>query len=163
MSLFRSERMGYFNIVLPRNDAWEILNELGEIPALQFIDQNAADATFARPYNSYVKRCEEMENKIKSIEVEMTKFGKEVTRCDDVKTYLNNLKIFMNARNQAGHTYFEELEGELDEKLKRINDQIKTYDSLVEKYNHLVEYKQVLILTRPHLGNREFKYCLLNK
>jgi len=31
MSMFRSESMGYFNIVMPRESAWEILNELGDV------------------------------------------------------------------------------------------------------------------------------------
>jgi V-type H+-transporting ATPase subunit a len=149
--------MGYYNLILPRNDAWEIMNELGEIAALEFIDQNVSEASFNRPYSGYIKRCEEMENKIKTIETEMGKFGKSVTRCEDPKQFLTGLKIFMNKRNKAGHTYFEELEGELDDKLKRLNDQIKTYDKLVEKYNHLIEFKQVLLKTRPHLGNRDFK------
>jgi V-type H+-transporting ATPase subunit a len=37
MSLFRSERMNYYNISLPRENAWEILNELGETDGIQFV------------------------------------------------------------------------------------------------------------------------------
>jgi hypothetical protein len=31
MSLFRSERMLYYEFRMPRETAWEILNEIGEI------------------------------------------------------------------------------------------------------------------------------------
>ena len=36
--MFRSEKMGFYNLVMSREDAWEILNELGEIASLHFID-----------------------------------------------------------------------------------------------------------------------------
>ena len=36
--MFRSEKMGYYNLVMSREGAWEILNELGEISSLHFID-----------------------------------------------------------------------------------------------------------------------------
>jgi V-type H+-transporting ATPase subunit a len=64
MSLFRSDPMGYYSIVMPRENAWEIFNELGELSALQFIDLNAGQVAFNRPYSNYVQRCSEMENKL---------------------------------------------------------------------------------------------------
>ena len=38
MSLFRSERMGLYNMNMPKENAWEILNELGEESCIEFID-----------------------------------------------------------------------------------------------------------------------------
>ena len=152
MSLFRSDRMGYYNIVMPRESAWEIMNELGEVSSLQFVDLNEHEQVFARPYSTYVKRCEEMEIKIQNIEQEMGKFGKKINRCENVKAFLKNLRDFLGTRNKAEHTYFEDLESELDERMGSLNEQIKTYDSLVEKYNHLVEYIHVLEKTKPYLG-----------
>jgi hypothetical protein len=38
MSLLRSERMEYYHIVMPRENSWSILSELGDISAMQFID-----------------------------------------------------------------------------------------------------------------------------
>jgi len=29
MSLFRSEKMGCFDLIMPRESAWEIMNEIG--------------------------------------------------------------------------------------------------------------------------------------
>ena len=36
--MFRSEKMGFYNLVLPRESAWQILNEIGSISTLHFID-----------------------------------------------------------------------------------------------------------------------------
>jgi len=38
MSLLRSDTMGYFNIVIPRESAWEVLNELGNVESVEFLD-----------------------------------------------------------------------------------------------------------------------------
>ncbi len=39
MSLFRSEEMGLYDLIIPKESAWDILNELGEINGVHFIDQ----------------------------------------------------------------------------------------------------------------------------
>lgn len=36
--LFRSETMGYYNLVMPRESAWEILDEIGSHGSLHFVD-----------------------------------------------------------------------------------------------------------------------------
>jgi hypothetical protein len=38
MSAFRSESMGYFNIVMQKDSAYTILNQIGKIDCVQFID-----------------------------------------------------------------------------------------------------------------------------
>ena len=43
MSLFRSERMGYYHIAMSSESAWEILNDLGQIDSVQFIDMNPGE------------------------------------------------------------------------------------------------------------------------
>lgn len=38
MSIFRSKEMNYHNLIIPGEMCWEVLNELGEIDALHFIE-----------------------------------------------------------------------------------------------------------------------------
>ncbi len=40
MSLFRSETMGFYHLILPSESSWDILNELGRLNLLHFIDLN---------------------------------------------------------------------------------------------------------------------------
>jgi V-type H+-transporting ATPase subunit a len=109
MSLFRSERMGYYNIVMPRESAWEIMNEIGELSALQFVDLNEHEQTLTRPYSSHIKRCEELELKIQSIEAHMKRFNKAIERCDNPKAFLRSLRDFLATRTKADVTYLEDL------------------------------------------------------
>jgi len=65
MSLFRSEEMGHYNLVMPRESVWEILNELGELGELQFEDLNKKNPeNRPKAIIEYIKRCEEMDGKL---------------------------------------------------------------------------------------------------
>ena len=70
MSILRSEDMGYFTLFMPHESAWAVLNQIGKIGALQFVDLNVNQSVFNRPYAAYVKRCDEVERRLKFIENE---------------------------------------------------------------------------------------------
>jgi len=152
MSLFRSEPMKYYTILMPREYAWEILNELGELNALQFIDLNVGEAVFNKPYSNYLKRCDEMETKIEVIKNEMERFKIPIVECNEMEIFLKNLKKFLNERNKAERTYFDEVEADIIEKLKNLNEQIRIRDTLIEKFDDLVEYRQVLLRAYSFIG-----------
>lgn len=110
MSLFRSDPMAFYNIAMPRENTWEIFNQLGELSALQFIDLNENESAFNRPYSNYVKRCEELEGKIAVIEQQLKKFNITIERCEDPHKFLLGLRTVLAERQAAPHTYFEEIE-----------------------------------------------------
>ncbi len=41
--MFRSEEMQYYNLIIPNEEVWDILNELGTIGYIQFDDINRSD------------------------------------------------------------------------------------------------------------------------
>lgn len=88
MSLLRSDTMGYFNIVIPRESAWEVLNELGNVESVEFLDQNSNESHLSRPFTPAIKRTEEVLNHIASIQADMMKYKKDITRCEDVPRFL---------------------------------------------------------------------------
>ena len=87
--MFRSEKMGFYNLVMQRESAWHLLNELGSMSNLHFIDmyflkkkiyiyiffhfllRNPESANLNRSFTSMIKRCEESLLKLNSIEQEM--------------------------------------------------------------------------------------------
>lgn len=119
----RSEDVHYCNLVMPRENAWDILNELGSLNALHFIDQDE----FSRPFANFIKRCEEINAKLQYIEAEMKKFHKSVLKCPDINEFLVYLRNLMESRKKADHTYLEEVEAEVDEKVQQLQEQIKYY------------------------------------
>jgi V-type H+-transporting ATPase subunit a len=56
--------MSLHEITIPKDNAWEIMNELGSLSALHFIDLNKNEQPFNLTYASNLKRCEDTERKI---------------------------------------------------------------------------------------------------
>ena len=73
MSLFRSEEMKCFNLVLPRESAWYIMNVLGQQGAVQLEDLNKHEMDYNKPYHKYIERCAKMESQLQTIETEILK------------------------------------------------------------------------------------------
>lgn len=144
MSLLRSESMGYFSIAIPRENAWDIMNELGELSTVQFVDLHEKEQILARPYTLYIKRLEEMEQKITTMEAIMSKFNMKPDRCTDHKAFLKSHREHLGRRKESENTYINDMEAEIDLKLKALNDQIKYFDASVENHNLIVEYVRVL-------------------
>jgi len=61
---FRSEPMTHYQLVIPREMSWEVVNFLGSIERVHFEDVSNPTN---RPFSSQVKRCEEGLTKVNSI------------------------------------------------------------------------------------------------
>lgn len=56
MGLLRSDPMSLYEITIPKDSAWEIMNELGKIDCMHFIDLNTHEQPFNLTYAHWVKR-----------------------------------------------------------------------------------------------------------
>ena len=73
--------MAYYNLVMPRESVWEILNELGSKNNIQFKDMNENHQLLKSPaIVEYVRRCERMEDQIMKIQANMATFNKRIYR-----------------------------------------------------------------------------------
>lgn len=48
--------MKYYNLVVPRESAWGVMNELGNLDTINFVDYDAALPMINRPFANYIKR-----------------------------------------------------------------------------------------------------------
>lgn len=117
----RSEDVHYCNLMMPRENAWDVLNELGHLDALHFIDHD----NYSRPFANFVKRCDDIRTRLEYIEAEMKKFNKPIFKCPDVNEFLVYLRNLMESRKKADHTYLEDVEAEVEKKATQLIDQIK--------------------------------------
>ena len=88
MSIFRSETMGYYNIEIPRESAWEVLNKLGYDDSIHFVDSEPGLPSTAREFSKQVKRCDETLVKIGLLKTEMNNFNKDIIQCEDANLLL---------------------------------------------------------------------------
>jgi hypothetical protein len=62
----RSEIMIHKTIRIPKDSDIEVMNELGKLDdAVEFLDLTKDDLEAKRNYGNYIKRCDEMEKKIR--------------------------------------------------------------------------------------------------
>lgn len=85
-TLFKSELMSKCRFFLPPETAYNCIAELGEIGAVQFVDLNPDASSFQRQYVGDIKRCEEIERKLRYIESEIVKESIEVTEDASIAT-----------------------------------------------------------------------------
>ena len=51
--------MELYQVTMPKDDAWFIMNELGGLGSVHFIDLNKEEQAFHLPYANQIKRCDE--------------------------------------------------------------------------------------------------------
>jgi len=74
-SLFRSEEMTLCQLFLQSEAAYTCVAELGELGLVQFRDLNPDVNAFQRKFVNEVRRCDEMERKLRFLEKEIKKDG----------------------------------------------------------------------------------------
>uniref|UniRef100_F1KV19 V-type proton ATPase subunit a n=2 Tax=Ascaris suum TaxID=6253 RepID=F1KV19_ASCSU len=72
-SLYRSEEMCLAQLFLQTEAAYTCVAELGELGLVQFRDLNAEVSAFQRKFVNEVRRCDEMERKLRFLEREIKK------------------------------------------------------------------------------------------
>jgi V-type H+-transporting ATPase subunit a len=73
---------------MPTESAWEILNSIGLIGNVHFIDYDPDLPIINRPFANYIKRCDEQLIKLMNIKELMKKFEKEIYPCNDIQYIL---------------------------------------------------------------------------
>ena len=68
MSFYRSKEMQLFTLIMPRESAYDILNALGQLNTLHFVNANEEHNISDKLFHKYHKRSEETLNKISLIE-----------------------------------------------------------------------------------------------
>ncbi|XP_077993119.1 V-type proton ATPase 116 kDa subunit a 1-like isoform X2 [Glandiceps talaboti] len=74
-SLYRSEEMTLAQLFLQSEAAYACVSELGELGMVQFRDLNPDVNAFQRKFVNEVRRCDEMERKLRFLEKEIRKAG----------------------------------------------------------------------------------------
>ena len=75
MKWLRSAEMEYISLIVNEDAAHDCVQKLGDLGVLEFTDLNPELTPFQRRYVNYVKRCDEMERKLRYFEVELGKFS----------------------------------------------------------------------------------------
>ncbi len=117
-------------------------NELIQFPLYYSILQLNPDLTpFQRRYVSYVKRCDELERKLRFFAGECDKFKLELQPAGDLDTFINSPTL---GKDQSGAQLLESLEVELESYENQLKELNNYSEKLTIEYNEKVELQEVL-------------------
>ncbi|KAF8371695.1 hypothetical protein PRIPAC_78124 [Pristionchus pacificus] len=145
-SIFRSADMSLCQMLLPTEAAYECLAHLGEAGIAQFKDLNEEMSTHQRKFVNEVRRCDEMERKLRFIEGEI--LIDEVT----IAATTEHIHAPLPRDMIELETSFEKIEGELAD----IN---KHTTSLKESHIQLGEMSQVIARVQDMLDMDNTREC----
>ncbi|CAF4078245.1 unnamed protein product [Rotaria sordida] len=134
-TIFRSEQMTLCQLYLQPDAAYSCIAELGELGIVQFRDLNPNVNSFQRKFVNEVRRCEEMERKLRFLESEIKK--DELTLYDPDEN--------PDAPKPREMIDLEAIIDKLDHELKEINTNA---DALLRNFNELTELKHNLSMTQ---------------
>ncbi len=144
MGIFRSEDMDLYEITIPKDNAWEIMNKLGDIGIMHFINLNKEEQVFNLTFAPFIKRCEETEKRISFIEQECKRHQVPMEKPKSVEEFLKNINSIQGKMKKAGNLFFESIEEDIKEKENFVQDQTSKSKEIHDSFTLLFEYKTVL-------------------
>ncbi|XP_064472298.1 V-type proton ATPase 116 kDa subunit a 1-like isoform X2 [Ornithodoros turicata] len=146
-SLFRSEEMTLCQLFLQSEAAYACVSELGELGLVQFRDLNPDVNAFQRKFVNEVRRCDEMERKLRFLEKEIKKDGIPMLDIGD------NPEAPQPREMIDLEATFEKLENEL----KEVNTNA---EALKKTYLELTELKHILRKTQAFFDEQEHAWTV---
>ncbi|CAF1118658.1 unnamed protein product [Adineta steineri] len=132
-------------LFLQPDAAYSCISELGELGIVQFRDLNPNVNSFQRKYVNEVRRCEEMERKLRFLETEIKK--------DELPIY--DPEDNPDAPKPREMIDLEATFEKLDHELKEINTNA---DALLRNFNELTELKHNLTMTQGFFDDAEMAF-----
>ncbi|XP_055525716.1 V-type proton ATPase 116 kDa subunit a 1-like [Wyeomyia smithii] len=142
-AMFRSEEMALCQIFIQPEAAYTSVSELGETGAVQFRDLNVEVNAFQRKFVSEVRRCDEMERKLRYVEVEVRKDNVEIPDIHEETPRAPNPREIID------------LEAHLEKTESEIMELSQNAVNLKSNFLELTELKHVLERTQTFFFEQE--------
>nr|CDS28952.1 V type proton ATPase 116 kDa subunit a [Hymenolepis microstoma] len=134
-SIFRSEDMQLSQLILHTDSAYNCIAQLGELGIIQIRDATPEVNAFQRKFVDEVRRCDEMERKLRYIEGEIMKDNMSIYEPDEIPEAPPPREML-------------ELETTLDKLDHELREVTYNAEQLQKSYIELTEIKMVLRLTQ---------------
>ncbi|GAX19971.1 V-type H+-transporting ATPase subunit a [Fistulifera solaris] len=142
---FRSEPMEYISLIVNEDAAHDCLADLGRMGVIQFTDLNPDLTPFQRRYVSYVKRCDELERKLRFFVSETDKFELELVSPGTVEEFVGTaMHTTGNGSKKTSAQLLEGLENEIGKYEAQLRELNSYSEKLTTEYNEKVELQEVL-------------------
>ena len=119
---FRSEVMRLYRLTVPKDEAWNVLNNFGDFGDAQFLDLNKEESPYDLPYTTQIKQCEALEPKLDMLISQCKKFYLRVRPPKDVDEFIEHIKRFKEKRQKAINLLLDEVQAIIRDQASFINE-----------------------------------------
>lgn len=115
--------MKLYSLQIPKDDAWNVMNELGEIGFAQFLDLNKEEGPHTLPFTKQIKACEEAERKLEFLHDQCNKHLVKVVPPENTDGFVKQLERIKDNKRKAIHLLLEEIQKDINQQEKFIQEQ----------------------------------------
>jgi hypothetical protein len=129
---------------MDKNSAWTVMDEIGKLSCLHFVDANSKEQLYNRTYSSLIRRCDEAQHRIKFIGSLFARYHKNLRPPASIEKFLANLQENLLNEKKDAMAYFEYAEGDLVIAERFFKEQLKEAEVISEKYTNVMQHKYVI-------------------
>ncbi|RLN97964.1 hypothetical protein BBJ28_00022164, partial [Nothophytophthora sp. Chile5] len=144
MKWLRSEEMEYISLIVNEDAAHDCVQKLGDLGVLEFTDLNPELTPFQRRYVNYVKRCDEMERKLRYFEVELAKFNIAPKPAGSIDQFLAGSADIRYGSQDTAARALDTLERLLEDKEQELLQLNSMHEKLTREYNERKELQEII-------------------
>lgn len=144
MKWLRSAEMEYISLIVNEDAAHDCVQKLGDLGVLEFTDLNPELTPFQRRYVNYVKRCDEMERKLRYFEVELAKFSISPKPAGSIDQFLAGSADIRYGSQDTAARALDTLERLLEDKEQELLQLNSMHEKLTREYNERKELQEII-------------------
>ncbi|KDO22771.1 hypothetical protein SPRG_12198 [Saprolegnia parasitica CBS 223.65] len=144
MKWLRSEEMEYISLIVNEDAAHDCVQKLGDLGVVEFTDLNPELTPFQRRYVSYVKRCDEMDRKLRFFAGEMAKLKITAKSAGSVDSFLAGSADVRYGSQDTAVRALDTLERILEDKEQELLQLNSMHEKLTREYNERKELQEII-------------------
>ncbi|CAD8116962.1 unnamed protein product [Paramecium sonneborni] len=146
----RSQEMSFYQLVMPRESAWAVMDQLGYMGKAEIVDHDPSIPLIARPFANYIKRCDDLLNKLNLLVETAQKLS--ILKHYTITTKTNH-KMCPQIHT---HQYLDLLEEQINAKVNSFIEQNRNHEQLLEQQTIINDQLDILQECRMYLGEDFF-------
>ncbi|KAG7386815.1 H(+)-transporting V0 sector ATPase subunit a [Phytophthora pseudosyringae] len=144
MKWLRSAEMEYISLIVNEDAAHDCVQKLGDLGVLEFTDLNPELTPFQRRYVNYVKRCDEMERKLRYFELELAKFSISPKPAGSIDQFLAGSADIRYGSQDTAARALDTLERLLEDKEQELLQLNSMHEKLTREFNERKELQEII-------------------
>lgn len=120
MSILRSEDIELYKLSIHKDFTWNIMNELGKLNSLHFINVNQGLQPHELKYTNDIKNSEAALHKLDYIERKMNEFDIKMNQCPDMDDFLEKVKDIGRFMGKASNNLFTPIFNDINDTYSHI-------------------------------------------